>query len=278
MMSTAPRWRVPAPRVRVATALLYRQVCDPVRAAGKAVRNPEAVSEACFRQHLELLRQRHCTVSTIRDLSQANQKRARPAATGRAVVLTFDGSYASHADPVLALLWERRMPGEFFINPAFVGRRDKLSWSEIRGMASAGMSIQSQGLSEYRLDRLSDRDLFDQLARSKATIEDRTGYRVTVLAAPHGDVDDRVARNAFALGYRVICSGAPGYWFPADDERLVPRLPVRPSTTDATVSAWLDNNAFAVTTERLRQFALRLFLPGRQVAQDNNNHRKQGEI
>lgn len=276
MMSTAPRWRAPAPRVRVATALVYRQVCDTEKRAGTSCRTPEAVSAAQLKQHLELLREHHCTPSTIRDLSRANQERANAATVGRAVALTFDGCYATHADPVLPMLWERRMPGEFFINPSVVGRRDRLSWSELRGMASAGMSIQSQGLSD-RLDRLSDRDLFDQLARSKATIEDRIGYRVTVLAAPYGDVNIRIAQKAFALGYRVVCSCTAGYWHPPEYQSVVPRLPVRSSTTDATIAAWLDNRQLAVTTERLRQFALRMFQLNWPYEQADDNHRKQGE-
>jgi peptidoglycan/xylan/chitin deacetylase (PgdA/CDA1 family) len=115
------------------------------------------MSSEAFGAQLDIIREKGDPVSTIRDLCESCGRGKPVAQTGQAVVLTFDEGVSSHADPVLPMLWERRMPGEFFVNPVLVGRRGYLSWNELRGMASAGMSIQSHGYSHRPLDMLEPR-------------------------------------------------------------------------------------------------------------------------
>src|SRR5690606_26225131 len=115
---------------------------------------------------------RGLAITCMRDLLDINGGRSL-APSGHAVALSFEDGLASHADPVLPALWERRIAAEFFVNPANVGRRGYLSWSELRGMASAGMSVQLQVIPP---GDTSHRRIAQELGRARGLIEDRTGF------------------------------------------------------------------------------------------------------
>lgn len=261
MIRGVARERLKAPRVRVATALMYHSVRDAGSAADPTADAVYTVSAAQFVAHLELIREAGLPVSTIADLAEVNahpQQKAARATSGQAVVLTFDDGTASHLEPVLHLLWERNMPGEFFVNPANVGRHGYLSWSELRGMASAGMSIQSHGYSHRYMDDLEDVAVADELLRSKKVIEDRIGQPVTVFAAPGGRVNRFVAALARRVGYLAVCGSRPGYWRPSAPERIVPRIAIRAATSESEVRGWIENRPLALAAQSGRYRVLQL--------------------
>lgn len=248
-----PRMRqhTPVPRVRSVAALAY----SSVHASAGASVSREGIPTGTFRRQLDVIRLHGDPVTTIRDLCRANDGTRPAARSGQAVVLTFDGGYASHADPVLGLLWDRRMTGEFFVNPALVGRRGFLSWNELRGMATAGMSIQSQGYSCRPLDALTPRELMQELERSKAVIEDRLGQAVSVYATPLGHVSPAILGKARAAGYRAVCTHSPGYWQPGAGNAQVSRLVVRASAGENQLRNWLQHRPLTLIAERCRHAA-----------------------
>ena len=215
------------------------------------------VSAQQFGEHLDLIRETGTPVSTVCDLAAASSDGRKPV-SGKAAVLTFDDGTLSHLEPVLHMLWERDMPGEFFINPANVGRHGFLSWNELRGMASAGMSVQSHGYSHRYMDDLDDKSVADELLRSKKTIEDRIGQPVTVFAAPGGRVNEFVAALAKRVGYKAVCGSRPGQWRPYSYTSIVPRIAIRASTTVRELRDWIENRPFALTAQASRYRVLQL--------------------
>lgn len=278
MIRGVARERVAAPQVRLATALMYHSVHDRQSASDPTADGIYTVSAEQFKRHLDIIKASGHPVSTVCDLAESSGKLPRSLAKGRAVVLTFDDGTSSHLEPVLHMLWERNLPGEFFVNPANVGRHGYLSWSELRGMASAGMSIQSHGYSHRYMDDLDDTAVADELLRSKRVIEDKLGHAVTVFAAPGGRVNNFVAALAHRVGYKAVCGSRPGQWRPTGGERIIPRIAIRAATTESEISDWLQNRPFALATQagRYRVLQMARWALGNNVY-DNLRQRYLGE-
>lgn len=236
---------------------MYHSVHDPASRHDPTADAMYTVTAGQFAEHLDLIRETRTPVTTVCDLAVDASSAQRPSG-GNAVVLSFDDGTLSHLEPVLHMLWERDMPGEFFVNPANVGRHGFLSWSELRGMASAGMSIQSHGYSHRYMDDLDDKTVADELLRSKRIIEDRLGQPVTVFAAPGGRINEFVAALARRVGYKAVCGSRPGQWRPHSYTSVIPRIAIRANTTVRELRDWIENRPFALTAQASRYRVLQI--------------------
>lgn len=269
MIKGVTRQRLQVPNVRLATALMYHSVRDESGRQDAKADEIYTINHRQFREHLQLIQDARLPVSTISDIAgqyvTATADAARPgnmldlvgtdrlqgmvSSREHAIVLTFNDGLASHLDSVLHLLWEYNMPGEFFVYPAKVGRAGYLSWSELRGMASAGMSIQSHGYSQRYLNDLNDTVVANELIRSKKVIEDRIGEPVTVFAAPGGRINAFIAALAQRVGYRAVCGSRPGHWRMQSRKPVVPRIAVRATTTVDDIHNWINTRRLSLTAQ-----------------------------
>lgn len=215
-------------------------------------------------------------VNIIRDLGIASttlrDEVDRPTSTihDAKVILQFDDGAECHATTVMEVLLDAGHVGEFFVNPTNVGRPGYADWEALRAMHVAGMSIQSHGYSHAYLDKLDDGELLDELVRSKKTIEDRIGAPVTVLAAPGGRINRHVATIARKVGYRASCGSRPAYWRQPARKCIVPRIPVRASTSLEALSGFLQCEWQAIAAMQLRYHLLR----GAQKVLGNANYER----
>ena len=99
---------------------------------------------------------------------------------------------------------------DFFINPAQVGGAGFASWSDLREMAEAGLSIQSHGLDHrYYLTSLSPARLREELRRARLEIEDHVGRPVTLLVPPGGRAPRELEQAAREVGYTHVLGSRP---------------------------------------------------------------------
>lgn len=142
-------------------------------------------------------------------------------ASGPTVAVTFDDAFATvleHAAPVLASLG---LPGTVFVVTDFADSGRTLAWdgidcwaggehdSELRGMSwpelqrleQAGWEVGAHTRTHPHLTTLDDYALARELRESRAACERALGHRVTSIAYPYGEIDDRVIRAAVAAGY-----------------------------------------------------------------------------
>jgi peptidoglycan/xylan/chitin deacetylase (PgdA/CDA1 family) len=140
----------------------------------------------------------------------------------RLVAVTFDDAFASvlAARPVLERF---DIPGTLFVPTRLIDRpgamswpgietwlegphRDELrplSWAQVGELQEAGWEMGSHTCTHPRLTQLDDVCLQDELRRSKADLEERTGRRCPTIAYPYGDVDGRVMAAAATAGYDI---------------------------------------------------------------------------
>ncbi len=155
---------------------------------------------------------------------------ARGAVPGKALAVTFDDGYTSVLDRALPILSELGLPGTVFVTTGFVGRQlpmtwrkvdkwrgtgherefDLLDWDQLRSMQAKGWEVGGHTHSQPHLTQLEDRELSEELARSRDEVTSEMGRTCTSVAYPFGDFDDRVAAAAGEAGYEAGGTLRPG--------------------------------------------------------------------
>lgn len=135
----------------------------------------------------------------------------------RAVVITLDDGWANqyrHAFPVLERF---RYPATFFVYADPIGHDARwMTWTQLRELQEAGMSIQSHTRSHPDLTS-PNVALADELEGSRREIARRLGRAPEFLAYPFGSWDKRVVEAVRAAGYRAARTYPGGAWNgPAD--------------------------------------------------------------
>ncbi|MCM2326647.1 MAG: polysaccharide deacetylase family protein [Lysobacter sp.] len=207
-----------------------------------------AVAPGTLGRHLELLAGEGMRASSVRDLLEAGD-------AGGRVGFTFDDGHESNAAAAQAII-AAGGTADLFVNPSLVGAPRYLDWSALADLARAGISIQSHGHTHRYFDELSEAEIGEELARSKAAIEDRIGRPVTVFAPPGGRLTPRVAPVAQRLGYRAICSSRAGLWRADASAWDIPRLAVLASTGEAQFRRWIAMDRWEMARIGMRHRAL----------------------
>jgi peptidoglycan/xylan/chitin deacetylase (PgdA/CDA1 family) len=139
--------------------------------------------------------------------------------SNRGLHVTFDDAFRSVAN-ALPILERLRVPATVFACAGYAdeGRPldvpelaaeasahpDELAtmgWEELRGLVERGVEIGSHTVSHPHLPRLTDAEIEEELADSRARLEDGLGRPCRFLAYPFGEHDDRVRAAAQRVGY-----------------------------------------------------------------------------
>jgi peptidoglycan/xylan/chitin deacetylase (PgdA/CDA1 family) len=119
--------------------------------------------------------------------------------------LTFDDGHISNFEVARPLVERHALKAVFFVTVCRVGTHPQtMSWGQLRTLTDAGHSVQSHGWSHKFLIHCSPTELRDELSRSKAELEDRTGMPVDSISVPGGRWNARVLRAAADAGYRRV--------------------------------------------------------------------------
>ena len=132
----------------------------------------------------------------------------------KSVILTFDDAYASvfkHAFPVLRA---NGLRATLYVPAGYIGRLDDwdvnfgniqfphMTADQILTLHAAGWEIGSHGFSHLDLTRLAGERLEEEVAGSRAVLENLVGDRVDAISYPFGNTDERVIACCMRAGYR----------------------------------------------------------------------------
>jgi peptidoglycan/xylan/chitin deacetylase (PgdA/CDA1 family) len=201
-----------------------------------------SLSPDLFDRHLAWLEE-HCRVVPLDELVAGLSRTGGPY-----VALTFDDGYADNRVHALPLLAARGMTASFFVTAGFLERDEEvmahlaevwsagggelcpLSWTEVRELRAAGMSVGSHTWSHSNLARLSPAGAEQDLRRSREVLEDRLGEPVRTVAYPWGKlgrhVTDETLVAARRAGFELGGISLPRAVRESDDPLRVPRLGV----------------------------------------------------
>ena len=141
----------------------------------------------------------------------------------RTFLLTFDDGYASLADYAYPILADLGFTATTFLITEYVGRTNDwdvrytwnrlshLTWQQVEQWRARGFHFASHGATHRRLTWLPDRDVEDELARSREVLVERLGPDAgRAIAYPFGAADGRILRHATAAGYELGFGGVKG--------------------------------------------------------------------
>jgi peptidoglycan/xylan/chitin deacetylase (PgdA/CDA1 family) len=127
------------------------------------------------------------------------------------VAISFDDGSVGQYERAFPALVERGMTATFFVTTGWVEKPGFVTWSHLREMKQAGMSIQSHTHSHPFLSELPLADLEQELRRSKLELDLQLGQDTDQLSLPGGDFPRRRFHGVIAeSGYRVLCTSVWG--------------------------------------------------------------------
>ena len=129
-----------------------------------------------------------------------------PKSTKLNIAITFDDGYRDNLRNAAPLLMERGVPFTVFVTEGYLQKNNNiyLNENELKELSGlTGVAIGSHGMTHSRLTRLNDRDLVNELSKSRWGIENIIGEKVEMLSYPHGKFDRRVVNVALQSGYRL---------------------------------------------------------------------------
>jgi len=149
----------------------------------------------------------------------------------RPVVLTFDDGWRESVDTAGPILESHGYDAMLFITTDLIGRPHFLARSQMDRLPRHVFRIGSHGRSHRLLSQLPAHDIHEELAGSKAYLEDALGCPVDALSVPGGVYDDRVQHIAAEVGYRFLFTSRVQANARGQDARAIGRIAIRQSTS-----------------------------------------------
>lgn len=195
-------------RVRV-PILMYHYVSDLPEDADD-MRRGLTITPDQFREQMVYLRAAGYTTISLYQLRDA-LTRGTPLPS-QPIILTFDDGYLDHYLYVFPTLKRFGYTGTFFIitGLADAAHPGHLSWTQIREMAAAGMSMESHTKNHPDLRNRSYEFLVYELLGSLESLQAHTGVPAHMLAYPVGRYDDAVLAVARQMPIWAAVTTQPG--------------------------------------------------------------------
>ncbi|HWF32490.1 MAG TPA: polysaccharide deacetylase family protein [Solirubrobacteraceae bacterium] len=157
---------------------------------------------------------------------------------GKPIVLSFDNGYQSQYTRALPILRKLGWVGDENIQlTGLPPSQGGLGDDQIRGLVAAGWELDTQGISHADLIALDSRQLHEQVASSRATIQRRFHVPVNWFCYPSGHYDATVIATVKAAGYKGSTTVVPGWAAPGEDPYRLHRLRVLGRTSPAALLA-----------------------------------------
>lgn len=229
------RWLIPRGVVAIAVALTLAPSLN-ARAAESAVvlvyqrfgetkaHAAASVSLAQFEAHLAHLKRGGFTVLPLPELVLALRER-RPLPE-RSVAITIDNGFASALREAWPRLSKVGFPVTLFVATDAIDAReaDAMSWSELKALAAAGVTIGSRGARNRPLWRLDQDELRKDIERANARFKAELGAVPKLFAYPSGEFDDAVKATVRSLGFDAAFSLYSGPAHVGSDLLALPRF------------------------------------------------------
>jgi peptidoglycan/xylan/chitin deacetylase (PgdA/CDA1 family) len=242
--------------------LMYHNI--PATAASYAELSPSITSyfveREVFAQQMQMLQELGATCWGPRSLARFYAEQG-PGVRGqgseincpdpRPVVLTFDDGWRESVDTAGPILESHGYEAMLFITTDLIGRPHFLARSQMDRLPRHVFRIGSHGQSHRLLSQLAAHDIHEELAGSKAYLEDVMGCAVDALSVPGGAYDDRVQHIAAEVGYRFVFTSRVQANTRGQDARAIGRIAIRQSTS---LDAFRRMVLRQLGRERLRQW------------------------
>jgi peptidoglycan/xylan/chitin deacetylase (PgdA/CDA1 family) len=129
----------------------------------------------------------------------------------RVVLVTFDDGYSDQYQYAVPILARYGYSATFFVNTATIGRRNHLSWQQLRDMEDGGMSIEPHGVDHVDLAALPPERQAFEIGHCVASLREHLGEPIVAFAYPSGAFD--------AATMRIVAGSGMAFGFTTDPAR-----------------------------------------------------------
>lgn len=143
----------------------------------------------------------------------------------RPLILTFDDGYDDFYTNAYPLLQRYQIKATIFIIVGRVGETGYMSWAQLRELAASPLiTVGSHTRTHPQLAEKSDERVRDELAGSKADLEQQLQISVRHLAYPSGSYNKHTIELAREAGYQTAVTVHDGVSERADKQLQMPRV------------------------------------------------------
>jgi peptidoglycan/xylan/chitin deacetylase (PgdA/CDA1 family) len=208
---------VPAPQAIEIPILVYHHVV-PDHAPGVLFVTPDE-----FEQHLRFLSDNGYQSVSFADLADSLEY-SLPLPE-RPVILSFDDGWENQFEYGFPLLQKYGFGATFYIVSGYVDHQNFMTTDQLQAMMAAGMTIGCHSHTHPALSSLgTGARLKDEVAGSKAWLEDHFGIAIDTFAYPYGAYNTAVAAAVKATGYRTARTVDTGTRATADNLMTLPAV------------------------------------------------------
>lgn len=207
---------------------MYHEVIDEAdfSETSKNIQYSYILDEKVFKRQMEYLSKKGFRTLSLRGLHELLKDNTGYDTRQPCIVLSFDDGMVGNYEHVYPVLRNYGFTGIFYIISDSVGKKGMMSWDHIKEMSGSGMCFGSHTATHSQLGRMSPEDIFQELDRSKKTIEDNIGSRIEYLSLPHGSYNRDYKPAALEAGYLGGCTSVPGLNTPTTDPFFFKRMNV----------------------------------------------------
>lgn len=158
-----------------------------------------------------------------------------PPLPARPVVISFDDGYASQHRHAGRILRARRWPGVLNLTLSNLDTAGGLRRAEVRRLLADGWELGAHSLTHPDLTRVTPAALHDEVAGSRAALQDAFATPVDFYCYPSGRVDATVAAAVRDAGFLGATTTRAGQASPAEDPYRLRRMLVHDGHTPASL-------------------------------------------
>ena len=202
---------------------------------------PQAVDQQTFKRQVQFLKEKFDEIVTVGNLINKSSD------SKNLVAVTFDDGCRNVLEHAVPALEDENVNATFYFPTKYLGKKFELGGkklpvmapSEVSELSDLGHEIGSHSVSHRRLINLSSDEIQFELSRSKKTLEQITGTRVTSFAYPEGRYNESVIKYLKESSYRTAVTTEEMLYDQSRGAFQIPRV---------SINQQLNHTAFSVKT------------------------------
>jgi len=200
-----------------------------------------AVSEAAFERQMRFLKRHRYNVVPLEELARLIKEKKR--IPFKTIAITFDDGYKNNYTYVFPILKKYNLKTTIFVIVDEIGRRDRLSWDEIKEMQASGLiTIGSHAMGPGILTEIkSMEEIKRQIFKSKKILEEKLGAPTNTFSYPEGRFNQEIRQLAIGAGYELAVATSPGKRFSSSDIFALKRLRISENANNLFVF-WIETS------------------------------------
>lgn len=216
-----------------ATILMYHNIAKPPR--GVKLRSLYVMPDM-FRFQMWYIKKAGYQVVSLDEIADFSQHSPTVNESEKRIALTFDDGFADFYHNAFPILKEYGYPATVYLVSDRIGsinewdahklnaEKPLMNWQMINELKQNGITFGSHTRTHPFLTELSAIEAAEEIAGSKAALENQLGCPVNHFCYPSGNYNDNIVELVKKAGYRTATVTAQGYLHSGDDPFTLKRL------------------------------------------------------